>query len=116
MRTLELNKQTVYYANLLSVTELTDDSDDYTGEVENNYSAPVKLRISVSTARGSYNAREAGEEEEYKKVLITTDDLPITETTVFWIDRAKTLEHDYEVDLIEESVNGTRFTLKKVAT
>jgi hypothetical protein len=115
MRTLELNKQTVYYANLLSVTELTDDADDYTGEVENNYSAPVKLRISVST-KGLYRSREQGEAEEYKKVLVTTDELPITETTVFWIGRAKTLEHNYEIDSIEPSVNGTRFTLKKVAT
>jgi hypothetical protein len=48
VRTLERNKQTIYYALYEGKKPLTDEYENPTGEYEVLYSKPVLLKINVS--------------------------------------------------------------------
>lgn len=116
MRSLERNKQEVYYATYSGKQEITDDDGNLTGEYGLVYNDPVLLRINVSAARGESATRLFGELEDYDKVLISTDtELPITKTTVFWIDNTDTEKpHDYVVRKVAKGLNSIQIAVRKV--
>ncbi len=117
MRTLERNKQTVYYANLLRATPIVDEYGNETGQVRTQYTKPVELKISVSAARGETYLRQFGESLEYDRVLISSDlDLPITESSVLWIDQLDlTKPHDYVVKKVARSLNSVSYAVSRVS-
>ena len=117
MRTLERNKQTIYYALYEGKEPLTDEYGNSTGEYEVLYSEPVLLKINVSAARGEYSTRQFGETENYDKVLVTDDiNIPITETSLLWIDDTDTSKpHDYIVKKVAKSLNSVAIAVSKVS-
>ncbi len=117
MRTLERNKQTIYYALYEGKEPLTDEYGNPTGEYEVLYSEPVLLKINVSAARGEYSTRQFGETENYDKVLVTDDiNIPITETSLLWIDDTDTSKpHDYIVKKVAKSLNIVAIAVSKVS-
>ena len=117
MRTLERNKQTIYYALYEGKEPLTDEYENPTGEYEVLYSEPVLLKINVSAARGEYSTRQFGETENYDKVLVTDDiNIPITETSLLWIDDTDTSKpHDYIVKKVAKSLNSVAIAVSKVS-
>lgn len=117
MRTLERNKQTIYYALYEGKKPLTDDYGNPTGEYEVLYSKPVPLKINVSAARGEYSTRQFGEMENYEKILVTDDtNLPISETSILWIDSLETTKpHDYIVKKVAKSLNSVSYAVSKVS-
>lgn len=116
MRTLERNKQTIYYALYEGKEPLTDEYGNPTGEYEVLYSEPVLLKINVSAARGEYETRLFGDMENYDKVLVTDDlSLPITEASILWIDSLDTTKpHDYIVKKVAKSLNTISYAVTKV--
>ena len=115
MRSLERNKRTIYYALYTGNEEIKDSNNYATGEYRKSYSTPVKLRINVSAARGTAYTREFGDFQDYDKTMITTDDLPIDENTILWIDDLDTTHpHDYEVMKVAKSLNQTQYAINKV--
>ncbi len=116
MRSLERNKQTVYYALFLKNKDVTDQYGNKTGEYEPVYTDPIELKINVSPAKGSVYHRQFGDSVEYDKVLATTNtNLPITESSVFWIDSLKTKgPHDYTVTRVGRSLNSVSYAVKRV--
>ena len=117
MSTLERNKQTIYYALYEGKEPLTDEYGNPTGEYEVLYSEPVLLKINVSAARGEYSTRQFGETENYDKVLVTDDiNIPITETSLLWIDDTDTSKpHDYIVKKVAKSLNSVAIAVSKVS-
>ena len=117
MSTLERNKQTIYYALYEGKKPLTDEYGNPTGEYEVLYSEPVLLKINVSAARGEYSTRQFGETENYDKVLVTDDiNIPITETSLLWIDDTDTSKpHDYIVKKVAKSLNSVAIAVSKVS-
>jgi len=115
MRSLERNKREIYYALYTGNEEIKDSNNYSTGEYRRTYSQPVKARINVSAARGSAYTREFGDLQNYDKTMITTEDLPIDENTILWVDDLDiTHEHDYEVVKVAKSLNENQYAIQKV--
>jgi len=117
VRTLERNKQTIYYALYEGKEPLKDEYGNPIGEYEVLYSEPVLLKINVSAARGEYSTRQFGEMENYEKILVTDDtNLPISETSILWIDSLDTTKpHDYIVKKVAKSLNSVSYAVSKVS-
>lgn len=117
MRTLERNKQTIYYALYEDKKPLTDEYENPTGEYEVLYSEPAPLKINVSAAMGEYSTRQFGDMENYDKILVTDDvNLPISETSILWIDSLDTTKpHDYIVKKVAKSLNSVSYAVSKVS-
>ena len=117
LRTLERNKQVIYYALYEDKEPVLDENGNETGEYEILYSSPTALRINVSAARGESSTRPFGNTENYDKVLMTDDlSIPITETSILWIDSLDTEKpHDYIVKKIAKSLNSVSIAVSKVS-
>ena len=117
LRTLERNKQVIYYALYEDKEPVLDEYGNETGEYEILYSSPTALRINVSAARGESSTRPFGNTENYDKVLMTDDlSIPITETSILWIDSLDTEKpHDYIVKKIAKSLNSVSIAVSKVS-
>lgn len=117
LRTLERNKQVIYYALFDGKEPVIDEYGNQTGEYEILYTPPTLLKINVSAARGEYSTRQFGDTENYDKVLMTDDlNVPITETSILWIDSLDTLKpHDYIVKKIAKSLNSVSIAVSKVS-
>ncbi len=116
MRTLERNKQPIYYALFGGKTPIVDEYGNATGEYAISYGEPVFCRINVSAAKGEYESRQFGEMEDYDKVLVTDDlSLPILETSVLWIDNLDIEQpYDYVVKKVARSLNSISIAVSKV--
>ncbi len=117
MRTLERNKQVIYYALFDGKEPVIDEYGNQTGEYEILYTPPTLLKINVSAARGEYSTRQFGDTEKYDKVLMTDDlNVPITETSILWIDSLDTTKpHDYIVKKVAKSLNSVSIAVSKVS-
>lgn len=122
MRSLERNKQKMYYANLTGKTELIDEYGNVTGQYAIQYTEPLLLRANVSPAKGERSTVQFGIELGYDKI-VCVDRLPagMTESSIMWIDSAEELEvseatvpHDYIVKRIAKSINSTLIAVAKV--
>lgn len=117
LRTLERNKQVIYYALFDGKEPVIDEYGNQTGEYEILYTPPTLLKINVSAARGEYSTRQFGDTEKYDKVLMTDDlNVPITETSILWIDSLDTEKpHDYIVKKVAKSLNSVSIAVSKVS-
>lgn len=115
MRCLRRNKIPIYYATYQGKTALQDSAGNYTGDYSETYSTPAVLNVNVSIAIGEASVDEFGTNDEYTKVIVLDDpNFPMTENTVFWIDRTPTQgNYDYRVKRIAKSLNSLRVWLEK---
>lgn len=126
----ERNKVTIYFANNIGDTMLTDSSGDFTLEYAQGYENPRELRINVSEAKSRMDRLASttyidpyGLELGYNKVLATSDmNNGIQDGAIFWIDRLPVLKNDgstdtpfdYECVQIKKSLNNILIAVKKV--
>ena len=104
MRTLDRNKQKLYYALLSNATAVTDSDALFTGEYEETYATPVEAWMNISPAKGQSILEQFGIQEQYDKVLITDDmECPIVEDSVLWIGIEPTTP-------VTQTVNGVQTT------
>lgn len=133
MRTLNKNKQTLYYANQDKTVpiyeEYTDeDGNKYpidTGETKLVYGEPIRFDGNIAMSGGEAEAREFGLNlADYEAVLIMSKNtLPITETSLIWHNTEPTEDSegntdeysaDYRIVKISPSLNFDKYVLKKV--
>lgn len=133
MRTLNKNKQTLYYANQDKTVpiyeEYTDeDGNTYpldTGETKLVYGEPIRFDGNIAMSGGEAEAREFGLNlADYEAVLIMgKNTLPITENSLIWHNTEPTEDiegntdeysADYRIVKISPSLNFDKYVLKKV--
>lgn len=116
MRTVKRNRRPVAYAFYDGVTEIINDSGEYTGEYEVHYTTPVKKLMNVSGGRGEANIRMFGLENEFSRTIVTEDlETPFGTDTVFWIETDPDTEpHDYRVIAVSRTINQTVIALAEV--
>lgn len=126
MRSLQRNKQTVWYRLLTGEPEPITETDEWgnaldTGQNTQQYSDPVELKINVSQATGTAITEQFGNLDKYDKVLVTTQmGCPINGTTILYIDTTPTQTngewspHDYVVRRVAKSINGISIAVRKV--
>ena len=116
MRTLKRNERIIYYALFIKNEPIKDDDGYDTSETTPIYSEPVELRINTSPASGESATRQFGDVLDYDRTLVTCDtDLPLTETSVLWIDETDTSKpFDYVVKKIGDGINSNLIAVKKV--
>lgn len=133
MRTLNKNKQKMYYANqdrLVPIyEEYTDeDGNSYpidTGETKLVYGEPVEFKGNIVMSGGEAEAQEFGLNlSDYSAILLVSKNaLPITETSLIWHATEPTKDSDgntdeysadYRIVKISPSLNFDKYVLKKV--
>lgn len=129
MRTLNKNKQKMYYANLIDVLQeeyVDEDGNRYpTGEPKNIYSEPIEFKGNIAMSGGEAEAQEFGLNlADYEAVLVVDKNtLPITETSLIWHNSEPTKDNegytdeysaDYRIVKPSPSLNIDKFVLKKV--
>ena len=83
MRTLERNKRTIHYAQLIGSTPIKDEYGNETGEYANEYSPPVPYRIHVSAARGEYTNAQFGGIAHYDRCWLLEHGVPLLKPACF---------------------------------
>lgn len=133
MRTLNKNKQSLYYANQDRIvpiyeTYIDEDGNEYqleTGETKLVYGEPIKFLGNISMSGGEAEAVEYGLNlADYSAILIVGKNaLPLTETSLIWknteprkdVDgNVDELSADYKVTKVNKSINVDKYVLKKV--
>ena len=123
MRTLNRNKIRIFYANYRDKVPLKDEYGNLTGEYDISYGTPVEIKANVSAARGEATTRQFGDDESYDRVVVLDDPkLPITVTSILWIDTLPEIAedgstetpHDYIVKQVATSLNSVSIAVSKV--
>ena len=114
MRGLNRNKQTLYYALYTGQTEIVDANGNRTGEFTPSYSTPVEAKMNIAPAQGNADWDPFGISTPYTRVAMTCENLPISETSIVWIDKDPTEPHNYVVTAIARSLNNTVYALYEV--
>lgn len=133
MRTLNKNKQRLFYANqdrLVPIYEEYTDEDGNTypidtGETKLVYGEPVEFKGNIVMSGGEAEAQEFGLNlSDYSAILLVSKNtLPITETSLIWHTTEPTKDSDgntdeysadYRIVKISPSLNFDKYVLKKV--
>ena len=93
MRTLSRNKQAVYYATYGKTEDTTDEYGNIIG-AKTTYSEVRRFMANVSPAKGDAELQQFGINEDYTRTIVTTETLPITNTTILWVGLGKLSEYD----------------------
>lgn len=121
MRTLAINKQTIYYSLYNGKEDVIIDGHR-TGEKRNSYSSPVKARMNVSAAKGTADTEQFGITDEYTKTIVTDDmACPIDTDSILWIGIAPdvngesgAVKHNYKVVRVAKSINSITYAVAEV--
>lgn len=115
MRSVQRNKQAIWYALRLDSTEVLDEYGNATGEFVEQYSVPMKLKINIGVPKGQINLERFGLNDDYSRVLATTDmDCPIAIDSILWVGIEPTLPHNYVVKKIMPTINELLIGLQEV--
>ena len=116
MRTLEINKQPMWYALLTGKTEVIDEYGNHTGVFELTYSKPVYYPVNMSESRNIVKHEAFGVTADYDRTFVTTDmSCPISEDTIIWFGADPTTEpHNYVVHRIANSLNSITIAIRQV--
>lgn len=122
MRSLERNKKTLYYALYDEEIPVKDECGNETGETTSGYGKPVKIRARVTPNKGNASEEAFGITTDYDRVIISTKELPITETSIAWVDTMPVIKedgstdtpHDFKVVKIAPDINTHQYAIKKI--
>lgn len=115
MRSVQRNKQPIWYALRLSSTEVIDEYGNATGEFVEQYSVPMKLNINVGVPKGQITLERFGLNDNYTRVLATTDmNCPLQEDSILWIGIPATERNNYVVKKIMPTINQLLIGLEEV--
>jgi hypothetical protein len=134
MRTLNKNKQRLFYANqdrIVPIYEYYEDEEGNlipldTGETKLVYGEPIEFKGNISLSNGGeVEVQEYGlSQADYSAILVTSKNtLPITETSLIWHDTEPTKDidgntdefsADYRIVKISPSLNVAKYALQKV--
>jgi hypothetical protein len=122
MRSLERNKKTLYYALYDEEIPVKDECGNETGETTAGYHNPVKIRARITPNKGNASEEAFGITTDYDRVIISTKKLPLTETSIAWVDTMPVIEqdgstktpHDFKVVKIAPDINVHQYAIKKI--
>ena len=115
MRTLERNKQKLYCANPTGEEVLVKDEYGFeTGEKEDVYTEPVRLKLNISAAAGMASAEAFGAFTDYSRTIATDTKCPIIVGSRIWFGVPPTGPHNYTCVRVARSLNVTMYALKEV--
>lgn len=85
MRSLRKNQRTLFYALYEGKNPILDENGDYTGESTDVYSLPRKVKLNLSSGKGSARKDLFGMNIDFDRTLSTTDfSLNIVENSLIW--------------------------------
>ena len=114
MRCLERNKKPIWYANRTGETYVTDTNGLKTGEKQQTYGTPQKMRCSISISSGANNIGSQGMAvlnsygilTSYTHNAVTEDlDCPLKEDGILWYGREPS-----HIETVTHVVNGQQVT------
>ena len=116
MRTLEINKQPMWYALLTGKSEVIDEYGNHTGVFELTYSKPVYYPVNMSESRNIVKHEAFGVTADYDRTFVTSDlSCPIKEDSIIWFGADPTTEpHNYVVHRIANSLNSITIAIREV--
>lgn len=116
MRTLEINKQPMWYALRAGKTEIMDEYGNHTGVFKEQYGTPVYYPVNMSESRGTVDANMFGINADYDRTFVTTDmSCPIAEDSIIWFGADPTTDpHNYVVHRIANSLNSITVAIRGV--
>ena len=116
MRTLEINKQPMWYALCTGKTEVIDEYGNHTGVFQVTYGKPVYYPVNMSQSRGTADLDAFGIEADYDRTFVTTDmSCPIAEDSIIWFGAdPETEPHNYCVYQIANSLNSITYAIRGV--
>lgn len=115
MRSVQRNKQPIWYALRLESTEVIDEYGNVTGEFVEQYSVPMKLNINIGVPKGQINLERFGLNDNYTRVLATTDmNCPLAVDSILWVGISTEEPHNYVVKKILPSLNQLLIGLEEV--
>lgn len=115
MRSVQRNKQRIYYALRLGSTEVTDEYGNVTGEFVEMYSSPQPLKINIGTPKGNIELERFGLNDDYTRVLATTDmKCPLAEDSILWVGIGTDKPYNYVVKKLIPSLNELLIGLQEV--
>lgn len=125
MRLLQRNLTTVWYANYVGRTPITEDGL-YTGENTYQYSEPTPIRVHVGIPQGLVYIDNFGTHQQIDRVIMSDDpNVPIDGHSVMWIDHepqkntatGEYLRTDYDYVVIQSprrSFNSCQWAVSEV--
>lgn len=118
MRTLQRNRQTIWYALYQGKTDAVDAAGNKTGEKVVSYSTPIETAMNVSGGRGVAEAQFFGMDNPFTRTVVTEDLVtPFDTTTVFWFDKTPNQDADdynFVCTGVAKTINGRVIALKEV--
>ena len=114
MRVLERNKKDLWFANRASESYVVDANGHKTGEKEQTYGTPQKIRVSMSMSSGANNLGSQGMvtldpygiTTAYTHNAVTEDmNCPLDEEAIVWYER-----EPYITEIRTKTVNGETVT------
>ena len=116
MRTLEINKQPMWYALCTGKTEVIDEYGNHTGVFKLTYGSPVYYPVNMSEARGTVQHEPFGLTDDYDRTFVTTDmSCPIDIDSIIWFGADPTTDpHNYIVHRIANSLNSITYAIRGV--
>lgn len=102
------------FKNFVGMTYVTDSQGRKTGETTKTYTELQTAEGSVSSNKGFLEQMVFGSLEGYDRIITTTQDYGVNETSLIWLEAATTDPHDYEVYKISKSRNFVVIAVRKV--
>lgn len=115
MRTIQRNKQTVYYALYAGVTDVVDAEGNYTGEQTVRYGNTTEARMNVSGGRGQAEIELFGVDNPFTHTAVT-DDLktPFDTDTIWWFGVDPLGPHNMRCTGVARTINQVVIALADV--
>lgn len=116
MRTLEINKQPMWYALYEGKEEVIDEYGNHTGVFQLKYADPVYYPVNMSESRGTASVEAFGIEADFDRTFVTTDmECPIAEDSIIWFGaNPQTEPYNYTVYRIANSLNSITYAIRGV--
>lgn len=113
MRTLELNKQDVWVVDYEGEVDVKDENGYFTGEIETQYSTPIKHRMSLTTANGKVLEESFGLSSDVEVIVVTK--IKLSKQSLIFLSEPTSnydVTYDYKVTKIIPSINHNQYGLK----
>lgn len=107
MRNLKKNQRPLFYATYIGSEPIKDEYGNDTLEVTPIYGEPTELRINYSSNVGEVTTEVFGDISNYSRVLsYVGSKCPLNEKDKLWIGIDTSLEANYEVIKVADSINS----------
>ena len=115
MRSLQKNKRTIYYANLIGEEPILDDYGNETSEVKSLYEKPTRLEVNYSSNVGEEMVNVFGSATNYSRAIsLVGSDCPLKVKCLVWINSDTSKKANYEVVKVADSLNSFLIALNEV--